>query len=40
MVTVLALGFDDKREVLSNKPEQGHAAKAKHDPKRFIGEIR
>ncbi|MCZ3393581.1 50S ribosomal protein L3, partial [Enterococcus faecium] len=22
------LGFDDKRQVLSNKPEQGHVAKA------------
>lgn len=36
----LQLGFDDKREVLSNKPEQGHAAKANTTPKRFIGEIR
>ena len=34
------LGFDDKREHLSNKPEQGHAAKANTTPKRFIGEIR
>ena len=34
------LGFDDKREILSNKPEQGHAAKANTTPKRFIGEIR
>ncbi|KRN58262.1 50S ribosomal protein L3 [Limosilactobacillus secaliphilus] len=34
------LGYEDKREFLSNKPEQGHAAKAKTAPKRFIGEIR
>ena len=34
------LGFDDKREILSNKPEQGHAEKANTTPKRFIGEIR
>ena len=34
------LGFDDKREVLSNKAEQGHVAKANTAPKRFIGEIR
>lgn len=34
------LGFDDKREVLSNKPEQGHVAKANTTPKRFISEIR
>ena len=25
---------------MSNKPEQGHAAKANTTPKRFIGEIR
>lgn len=34
------LGFDDKREVLSNKPAKGHAAKAKTAPKRFVREIR
>ena len=34
------VGFDDKREVLSNKPAKGHAAKAKTSPKRFIREIR
>ena len=34
------LGFDDKREFLSNKPEQGHVAKANTTPKRFISEIR
>lgn len=34
------LGLGDKREVLSNKPEQGHVAAAKTAPKRFIREIR
>lgn len=34
------LGFSDKRDVLSNKPEQGHVAKAKTAPKRFIREIK
>ncbi|QBP17823.1 50S ribosomal protein L3 [Acetilactobacillus jinshanensis] len=34
------LGYADKRKVLSNKPEQGHVAKAKTAPKRFIREIR
>lgn len=34
------LGYDDKRETLSNKPEQGHVAKANTAPKRFIREIR
>ena len=34
------LGFDDKRETLSNKPEQGHVSKANTAPKRFIKEIR
>ena len=33
-------GYQDKREVLSNKPEKGHAAKANTAPKRFIREIR
>ena len=32
------LGYQDKREVLSNKPEKGHADKAKTSPKRFIRE--
>jgi large subunit ribosomal protein L3 len=36
----IQLGYEDKREVLSNKPEQGHAAKASTTPKRFIREIR
>lgn len=34
------LGFEDKREKLSNKPEQGHVAKANTAPKRFIREFR
>ncbi|NRD77529.1 50S ribosomal protein L3 [Bacillus sp. BRMEA1] len=34
------LGFEDKREKLSNKPEKGHVAKANTAPKRFIREIR
>lgn len=36
----IQLGVDDKRKVLTNKPAQGHAAKAKTTPKRFIREIR
>ncbi|QPC48034.1 50S ribosomal protein L3 [Mangrovibacillus cuniculi] len=36
----IQLGFEDKREKLSNKPEQGHVAKANTAPKRFIREIR
>ncbi|MFC6164655.1 50S ribosomal protein L3 [Lactiplantibacillus dongliensis] len=36
----IQLGIGDKREVLTNKPAQGHAAKAKTTPKRFIREIR
>lgn len=34
------VGFEDKREGLTNKPEQGHAKKANTTPKRFIKEIR
>ena len=34
------LGYQDVREVLSNKPAKGHAAKANTTPKRFIREIR
>ncbi|NLN50600.1 MAG: 50S ribosomal protein L3 [Acholeplasmataceae bacterium] len=34
------LGFEDKRETLSNKPELGHVAKANSAPKRFVREIR
>lgn len=36
----IQLGFDDKREKLSNKPEQGHVAKAETTPKRYIREFR
>ncbi|MBG9540155.1 50S ribosomal protein L3 [Bacillus thuringiensis] len=36
----IQLGFEDKRERLTNKPEQGHTAKASTTPKRFIREIR
>ncbi|CAM4243269.1 MULTISPECIES: 50S ribosomal protein L3 [Weissella] len=36
----LQLGYQDKRQVLSNKPEQGHVAKANTTPKRYIREIR
>lgn len=36
----IQLGVDDKREVLTNKPEQGHAAKANTAPKRFTREFR
>ena len=36
----IQLGFDDKREKLSNKPEKGHVAKADTTPKRFIREFR
>lgn len=34
------IGFEDKRAKLSNKPEQGHVAKADTTPKRFIREFR
>ena len=33
------LGFDDLREVLSNRPAKGHVAKASATPKRFIREF-
>ena len=33
------LGFDDLREVLSNRPAKGHVAKANATPKRFISEF-
>ncbi|MDF2947639.1 MAG: ribosomal protein [Bacillales bacterium] len=36
----IQIGFDDKREKLSNKPEKGHVAKASTTPKRFVREIR
>ena len=34
------LGTGAKRDVLSNKPEQGHVKKAQTKPKRFVKEIR
>lgn len=36
----IQLGFEDKRAKLSNKPEQGHVAKANTAPKRFIREFK
>ncbi|KOY72309.1 50S ribosomal protein L3 [Apilactobacillus kunkeei] len=36
----IQLGYEDKRDVLSKKPEKGHVAKANTNPKRFIKEIR
>lgn len=36
----IQLGYQDLREVLSNKPAKGHAAKAKMTPKRFIKEFK
>lgn len=38
--SAVQLGLDDKREVLSNKPQKGHLAKANTAPKRFVREIR
>ena len=35
----IQVGYQDKREVLSNKPAKGHVAKAKTAPKRFIKEF-
>ena len=35
----IQVGFEDKRVKLSNKPEQGHVAKANTAPKRFIREF-
>ncbi len=34
------VGFDTKREKLSNKPELGHVKKANTAPKRFVKELR
>jgi large subunit ribosomal protein L3 len=34
------VGASNKKEALSNKPEQGHVAKANTAPKRFIRELR
>ncbi len=36
----IQLGYQDKRTILSNKPEQGHTKKANTTPKRYIREIR
>ncbi|KAB2329653.1 50S ribosomal protein L3 [Bacillus mesophilum] len=36
----IQIGFEDKREKLSNKPEKGHVAKASTAPKRFVREFR
>ncbi|MFJ7921105.1 50S ribosomal protein L3 [Lysinibacillus fusiformis] len=36
----IQVGFEDKRIKLSNKPQQGHVAKANTAPKRFIREFR
>ncbi|WP_110926002.1 50S ribosomal protein L3 [Bacillus massiliglaciei] len=36
----IQVGFEDKREKLSNKPAKGHAEKANTAPKRFIREFR
>lgn len=36
----IQLGFDTKREKLSNKAEKGHLAKANTAPKRFLKEVR
>jgi large subunit ribosomal protein L3 len=36
----IQVGFDDKREILANKPAKGHVAKANTAPKRFIREFR
>ncbi len=36
----IQVGYQDKREVLSNKPAKGHVAKANTAPKRFISEFK
>lgn len=36
----IQLGFENKRESLSNKPSSGHVKKANTAPKRFLREIR
>ncbi|WP_273726817.1 50S ribosomal protein L3 [Leuconostoc mesenteroides] len=38
--SAIQLGYQDKRTVLSSKPEQGHASKANTAPKRYVREIR
>ncbi|MBD1382763.1 50S ribosomal protein L3 [Metabacillus arenae] len=34
------VGFENKREKLSNKPQKGHFSKANTEPKRFVKEFR
>lgn len=34
------LGFEDRREILTNKPQQGHAKKANTTPKHYVREFR
>ncbi|MDR1521746.1 MAG: 50S ribosomal protein L3 [Streptococcaceae bacterium] len=36
----IQVGFEDKREILANKPTKGHVAKANTTPKHFIREFR
>jgi large subunit ribosomal protein L3 len=36
----IQMGYGNKREKISNKPEMGHAKKANTTPKRFLKEIR
>ncbi|WP_420728782.1 50S ribosomal protein L3 [Enterococcus faecalis] len=36
----IQVGYQDKRQVLSNKPAKGHVAKANTAPKRFIKEFK
>jgi large subunit ribosomal protein L3 len=36
----IQVGFDDKKESRTNKPEKGHAAKANTNPKRYVKEFR
>src|SRR5574342_178144 len=36
----IQLGFDDRKESRTNKPQTGHAAKASTSPKRYVKEFR
>jgi large subunit ribosomal protein L3 len=38
--TAVQVGFETKRDKVSNKPEKGHVAKANTAPKRFVREFR
>jgi large subunit ribosomal protein L3 len=38
--TAVQVGFETKRDKISNKPEKGHVAKANTAPKRFVKEFR